>query len=109
MSFSAQKLRFFRKNGFLTPCLAPPRKVVLEIFIWWIISYLSMKKNIPAHFLQDFITLSLQTDFRQYILVYNSNIQLLYDTTLLNFLFHFGSFWPEAEPYQPPGGYLGVG
>ena len=31
------------------------------------------------------------------------------DTTLLNFLFHFGSFWREAEPCWPPGSYLGVG
>ena len=44
---------------------------------------LKLKKNNFSH----------QKGSRQYILVYNSNIQLLYDTTLLNFLFQFGSFW----------------
>jgi len=43
-----EKMHFLEKNGFLTPCLAPPSKVVLELFVWGLISYLSMKKKIPA-------------------------------------------------------------
>ena len=74
-----------------------PAKNVRPIFLF-----------LPSHFWPYFINFSHQKGSRQYISVYNSNIQLLYDTTLLNFLFHFGSFRPEAEPYWPPGGYLGV-
>ena len=109
MSISGQKMHFLEKNGFLIPCLALPSKVVLELFVWGLISYLSMKKKVPAlsgkksptnfstftpTFWPYFINFSLQTGFRQYILVYDSNKQLLYDTTLLNFLFHLGPFWP---------------
>merc|ERR1711884_237484 len=101
-------MHFLEKIGFLTTCLAPPRKVVLELFVWGLISYLFCKKifrHFPAknvgpiflvltpHFWQNFISFSLQTGSRQYILVYNSNIQLWYDTTLYNFLFQLGSFW----------------
>jgi len=45
MSFSARKLHFWEKNGFLTSCLAPPSKVVLELFVWGLFAYLSMKKK----------------------------------------------------------------
>ena len=122
--FLAKKCIFFEKNGNLTHWAARGSKVILEYFVWGLIFYISMKKKLedfggknvrpiflflPPHFWPYFINFSHQTGFRQYILVYNSNIQLLYDTTLLNFLFHFGSFRPEAEPYWPPGGYLGVG
>ena len=124
MPFSGQKMHFFEKNGFLILKIASNRKVVKKLFVWGIITYLFVKKKLehfggknvkpiflfwPPHFWPNFINFSHQTGFIQYILVYNSNIQLLYDTTLLNFLFHFGSFWPEAEPYWPPEGYLGVG
>ena len=41
-------MHFLEENGFLTPCLAPPSKVVLELFVWVLISYLSVKKKVPA-------------------------------------------------------------
>ena len=83
-----------------------------------------MKKKIPAlsgkkcqtnfsiftpTFFTYFLKMYLARSFKTHISVYNYNIQLLYDTKLLNFLFQFGSFWPEAEPYWLPGGYLEVG
>ena len=46
---------------------------------------------------------SKQIGFRQYILIYDCNIQLLLYTRLLNFCFQFGSFWAEAEPSWPHG------
>ena len=48
MPFSGQKIHFLEKNGFLTPCIALPSKVVSELFVWGLISYLFLKKNIPA-------------------------------------------------------------
>ena len=114
MQFSGQKIHFLGKNGFLTPCLAPPSKVALELFVWGLISYLSMKKKIPAlsgkkcqtnfsiftpTFFTYFLKIYLARTVKTHISVYNYNIQLLYDTTLLNFLFQFGSFWAYAEPY----------
>ena len=83
-------------------------KVVLELFDWVLISYLSVKKKfrhfpaknlnpiflfLPPHFWPYFINFSHQTGSRQYTLVYDSNIQLLYEPTILNFFFQFGSFW----------------
>jgi len=47
-TFLVKKCIFWKKNGFLTPCLAPPSKVVLELFVWGLISYLAMKKKVPA-------------------------------------------------------------
>jgi len=47
-SFSGQKKHFLEKNGFLTHWTARDSKVVLELFVWGLISYLSMKKKIPA-------------------------------------------------------------
>ena len=48
MSFSGQKRHFLGKNGFLTLWAARGSKVVLELFVWRLISYLFMKKNLPA-------------------------------------------------------------
>ena len=45
MSFSGQKMHFFGKNGNLTHWAARGSKVVLECFVWGLISYLSMKKK----------------------------------------------------------------
>ena len=47
---------------------------------------------LPLLFWPYFINFCHQTGFRLYILVYNSNIHLLFDTTLLNFFFQFGLF-----------------
>ena len=47
-SYSGQKMHFLEKNGFFTHWTARDSKVVLELFVWGLISYLPMKKNIPA-------------------------------------------------------------
>ena len=44
----SKKMHFLEKNGFFTPSTASLSKVVLELFVWGLISYLPMKKNIPA-------------------------------------------------------------
>jgi len=48
MSFSGQKRHFLGKNGFLTLWAERGSKVVLELFVWRLIPYLFMKKNLPA-------------------------------------------------------------
>ena len=73
-------MHFLETNGFLTPWTAPDRKVVLECFVWGLIAYLSMKKNLedfggknvgpiflflPPHFWPYFINFSRQTGFKQ--------------------------------------------
>ena len=50
MSISGQKRRFLEKKWLFDPWLAPASKVVLELFVWGLISYLSMKKKF-RHFL----------------------------------------------------------
>jgi len=41
-------MHFLEKNGFFTYWAARGSKVVLELFVRGLISYLSMKKKIPA-------------------------------------------------------------
>ena len=53
---------------------------------------------LPTHFRPYFMNFSKQIGFRQYILIYDCNIQLLLYTRLPNFSFQFGSFWAKAEP-----------
>ena len=61
-------------------------------------NWMTLEEKMWDHFfyfypqLQKFTRFSLGTGLRQHILVYYSNIQLLYNTTLLNFLCQFG-FW----------------
>ena len=46
MPFSGQKIHFLGIIGFLTHWTARDSKVVLELFVWGLIYYLSMKKKI---------------------------------------------------------------
>ena len=79
-------MHFLEENGFLTPWLAPASKVVLELFVWGLISYLSMKKKfrhfpakyfrpifpfLPTHFWPYFMNFSKQIGFRHYILFFD--------------------------------------
>ena len=43
-------MQFFEKNGFFTPSTASLSKVVLELFVGGLISYLSVKKSRSGNF-----------------------------------------------------------